>query len=90
MGSKAPMTPSGYYESGRKNCQEHPDEELLYYCFECNTECICPECVIHGKHKNHDVKTLKKSQPIIKGKLENILESIHTNVDGLKKKKSEF
>lgn len=62
----------------------------MYYCFECNCECICPECVIHGKHKNHDVKTLRKSQPVIKGRLENLLESIDTNVDGLAMKKSEF
>jgi F0F1-type ATP synthase membrane subunit b/b' len=62
----------------------------MYYCFECNCECICPECVIHGKHKNHDVKTLRKSQPVIKGRLENLLENIDNNIDGLTLKKSEF
>ena len=30
------------------------------------SNCICPECIIHGIHKDHDVKTLKKAYPIIK------------------------
>jgi hypothetical protein len=34
--------------SGNKICGEHPDEEILYYCFDCKCECICPECIIHG------------------------------------------
>ena len=34
--------------STRKECTEHPDEDILYFCFDCKVECICPECVIHG------------------------------------------
>lgn len=34
--------------SSRKNCAEHIDEDILYFCFTCKCECICPECVIHG------------------------------------------
>lgn len=34
--------------STRKECGEHPDEDILYFCFDCKCECICPECVIHG------------------------------------------
>lgn len=86
--TKSPLGSSAFVE--KRNCLEHPEEELLYYCFECNCECICPECVIHGKHKNHDVKTLRKSQPVIKGRLESMLESIDSNIDGLALKKSEF
>ena len=63
--------------SSKKSCGEHPEEDILYYCFTCKVECICPECVIHGisfnkfsgKHKDHDVKTIKKSHPIIKSEL---------------------
>jgi len=55
--------------STKKSCGEHPDEEILYFCFDCLCECICPECVIHGRHKDHDVKTIKKSAPVIKGEM---------------------
>lgn len=47
-------------------CTDHPDEEVSYFCFECLNKCICPECIIHGIHKNHEVKTIKKSYPIVK------------------------
>ena len=50
-------------------CPEHPDEEISYFCFNCISNCICPECIIHGVHKNHEVLTIKKSYPIIKNKV---------------------
>ena len=53
----------------RAFCIEHPDEEISYYCFDCLANCICPECVIHGAHKNHDVLTVKKSFPIVRNKV---------------------
>ncbi|CAD8096258.1 unnamed protein product [Paramecium sonneborni] len=56
------------------NCIDHPDEEVSYYCFDCNSKCICPECIIHGIHKNHEVKTIKKSYPIVRKQLEEQLE----------------
>ena len=51
-------------------CPEHPDEEISYFCFNCISNCICPECIIHGVHKNHEVMTIKRSYPIIKNKVE--------------------
>lgn len=50
----------------KEYCSEHPDEEVSYFCFDCLTKCICPECIIHGVHKNHEVKTNKKAYPIVK------------------------
>lgn len=53
----------------RAFCIEHPDEEISYFCFDCLANCICPECVIHGIHKNHEVMTVKKSYGVIKSKV---------------------
>ena len=75
--------------STRKECGEHPDEDILYFCFDCKCECICPECVIHGKHKDHDVKTIKKSYPAIKHELETHLDKIESAVENLLIRKSE-
>jgi len=55
----------------RAFCIEHPDEEISYFCFDCLANCICPECVIHGIHKNHEVLTVKKSYGVIKSKVKN-------------------
>ena len=41
-------------------CKIHAEEELTYYCFTCY-ENICPECAIHGSHKDHEVKLIKKA-----------------------------
>lgn len=54
-------------------CSSHPDEEVSYYCFTCNTNCICPECIIHGIHKNHEVQTIRKAYPIVRGQLREFL-----------------
>lgn len=51
-------------------CPEHPEEEISYFCFNCLSNCICPECIIHGVHKNHEVMTIKKSYPIIKNQVQ--------------------
>lgn len=36
------------------SCKDHPDEDLTYFCFSCSKP-ICPECAIHGSHKDHQV-----------------------------------
>ncbi|CAD8095977.1 unnamed protein product [Paramecium sonneborni] len=65
---------NSFIQHMRGFCVDHPDEEISYYCFDCNSKCICPECIIHGIHKNHEVKTIKKSYPLIKKQLEEQLE----------------
>jgi len=46
-------------------CREHPDENLNYYCFDCNCECICCECIVHGVHRDHNVANITKAAPLI-------------------------
>jgi hypothetical protein len=43
--------------SSNKICGEHGDEEILYFCFDCKCECICPECIIHGTSSSIQVGT---------------------------------
>lgn len=43
-----------------------------------------------GKHKDHDVKTVKKSQPIVRSEIEGFLDRYENNVEGLLIKKSEI
>jgi hypothetical protein len=49
-------------------CNDHPEEELTYYCFTCNRP-ICPECAIHGQHREHEVQTTRKAIKQIKSLL---------------------
>jgi hypothetical protein len=49
-------------------CPDHSEEELTYFCFSCNNP-ICPECAIHGLHKDHEVQTTRKAIKQIRGLL---------------------
>ena len=42
-----------------------------------------------GKHKDHDVKTIKKSQPIVKAEIEANIDKLENNIEGLLIRKSE-
>lgn len=42
-----------------------------------------------GKHKDHDVKTIKKSAPAVKAELEKFVEKIESSIENLSIKKSE-
>lgn len=42
-----------------------------------------------GKHKDHDVKTIKKSSPLVKAELEKNVDKIESSIENLLIKKSE-
>ncbi|KAL4460002.1 hypothetical protein ABPG74_003528 [Tetrahymena malaccensis] len=72
----------------KRFCQEHAEEEILYYCFQCQSRCICPECVIHGAHKNHEVKTIKKAYPIVKQKVEEFQQKMEFKIKQINQRKT--
>ena len=45
--------------------------------------------VDEGKHKEHDVKTIKKSAPLIKAELEKTVDKIESSIENLLIRKSE-
>ncbi|CAG9313050.1 unnamed protein product [Blepharisma stoltei] len=71
------------WEPPQEYCKDHPDEVPNYYCFECESECICSECAIHGLHKGHEVMRVKTAFPIIKGKVEDMLLLLSNKQDEL-------
>jgi len=65
----------------RESCREHPEEEVQYYCFDCEIGCICAECVIHGAHRNHEVLNIRKAYPMIKAKVEDLMLQVNAKID---------
>ena len=63
-------------------CKEH-GEPISYLCLDCMINCICPECIIHGVHKNHDVLNIKKAYPLIYKKIQDIGNNINSKVKEL-------
>lgn len=79
--SEAPSI--SHYAVDECYCEAHPDEEVKYFCFDCLTPPICSECVIHGIHKDHEVMHVKKGFPVVKAKLEEVIQGLVTCVEGL-------
>lgn len=67
----------------REFCKDHPEEEVQYFCFDCSTAPICPECVIHGTHQGHEVALLKKAYPKIVKEMEELAIKVNTKIDDL-------
>ncbi|KRX10819.1 hypothetical protein PPERSA_00989 [Pseudocohnilembus persalinus] len=68
-------------------CKQHPEEEVMYFCFTCETSCLCAECVINGTHKDHEVKTIKKAYPQIKQIMAQCFTGINQQTQKLNQKK---
>ena len=64
-------------------CREHPEEEVQYFCFDCNVPPVCPECVIHGEHRGCNVQLLKKAYPTIEKTIDELQIQIKGKVDEL-------
>lgn len=60
-------------------CKEH-GEATTYLCLDCMSNCICPECIIHGNHKNHEVLNIKKAYPIIYNKTQEMGNNINSKI----------
>ena len=77
-------------------CKEH-GEPLSYLCLDCMSNCVCPECVIHGIHKNHEVLNIKKAFPIIyknikdmHNNLNNKIKEINLTKNNIEKRKKDI
>ena len=75
------MSSRQYWTDTQEYCETHPDEVLSYFCFNCEGKCICAECVIHGKHKSHEVMRIKKAYPVVRSELEDLLLQLSNKVD---------
>ena len=63
-------------------CKEH-GEPIIYLCLDCMTNCICPECVVHGIHKNHEVLNIKKAYPLIFNKTQDLSKFVNSQIKDL-------
>ena len=63
-------------------CKEH-GEPITYLCLDCMTNCICPECVVHGIHKNHEVLNIKKAYPLICNKTQDLSKFVNSQIKDL-------
>lgn len=53
-------------------CNDHPNEEAIFFCNTCETECLCVNCIVEGLHKDHDVFNVMKGFYLLKDKFKKI------------------
>ena len=61
-------------------CADHPTEDIQYYCFT-NEQCLCVECMLEGRHSNHDVQSIRKSRERMQQRTEEVFMEIRTKID---------
>lgn len=71
------------YQSGVKKCKDHPEEEVMYFCFDCERSVICSECVVHGLHRNHRVQTIKNAFPTVLNKVHQEMQEVKAKLKEL-------
>ncbi|KAK2952075.1 putative b-box zinc finger family protein [Blattamonas nauphoetae] len=63
------------------HCSEHPEEELSYYCLDCEGQCICAECAIRGSHRDHNVQTIRKSYVEVRKRMNELVSNLNARED---------
>lgn len=64
-------------------CAEHPHELAVYFCTSCECACICAECVVHGRHRGHDVLKASRAHETLMSRAGTLLEEASSLEDDL-------
>ncbi|CAJ1340509.1 unnamed protein product [Effrenium voratum] len=59
-------------------CPQHPQEPLNYFCDQCQSDCICAECCLHGAHQGHTVQCALKAAELLPRKVDDLAAALHT------------
>lgn len=55
-------------------CPEHPGEIPLYFCATCECQCVCAECVVHGRHQGHEVMKVSRAHEALRARAGTLLD----------------
>lgn len=62
-------------------CPAHPEEPLQYFCLQCQTDCVCAECVLNGIHKGHDVLNVREATRGLPERIASLASSVRTRAE---------
>ena len=72
-------------------CKLHENEEIGdFYCFDCNNNSICLQCLVKSLHKNHNIMNNEKAKSFIKNKVDSFKEKICKKKNSLELRKDEI
>lgn len=65
-------------------CEQHPLKQGILFCFECDSEPFCLDCLNEGFHKSHDVILIEGNFHKLAGKMKETAHEIRASVEILK------
>jgi hypothetical protein len=74
--SKSPVVGGSYV-----CCPKHPEEFLQFFCLQCECECICAECAVHGDHRGHEVLNVRHAYTSMSGRIAEALNKAKARAD---------
>lgn len=66
-------------------CPLHPEDPLQFFCLQCECECICAECAVHGDHRGHDVLNIRHAYKNMAGRIADAMSSAQVRAEEQKK-----
>lgn len=64
-------------------CPVHPEEPLNYFCVDCQSDCICAECVLRGEHQNHSVQCVREAVRQLPLKVQGFVSAVRVRGEAL-------
>lgn len=64
-------------------CPVHPEEPLNYFCVDCQSDCICAECVLRGEHQNHSVQSVREAVRQLPLKVQGLVSAVRVRGEAL-------
>ena len=61
-----------------RSCPKHRKETASIYCFSCQSELLCVQCLVDGFHDQHEIKNLRKNPEVMHQKFEVLMERMQT------------
>lgn len=65
-------------------CPVHPEEPLNYFCVDCQSDCICAECVLRGEHQGHSVQCVREAARQLPLKVQGLVSDVRVRGEALK------
>lgn len=74
-------TPPPFLSERTMYCPLHPEDPLQFFCLQCQTECICAECAVHGAHRGHDVLNVRHAYKNMAGRITEAMSKAQARVE---------
>merc|ERR1712107_724513 len=59
------------------------EEPLQFFCLQCEEECLCAECALHGDHQGHEVENIRSAVHHVPEKAQELISAVRSRLEEL-------